>query len=171
MEPKKEKMWSQQGVYTFPSCDDTNNYYCGKGAKLQPVFLQHELMQGHVHLHTDGTAVSSEDSKADCNLTAFALWQCQWTYMCVNTFFITFFSAHISSLSRSLWIAAQSSSVYATPPNLVSINLLSALCAFIQVTEEYVEWHWIQYRALGDTTSYTPPTRLSASNSHSEQKF
>jgi len=34
------------------------------------------------------------------------------------------------------------------------------LCPFIQVIDEEVEQDWAEYRPLGITTNYRPPTRL-----------
>ncbi|KAK4826847.1 hypothetical protein QYF61_011715 [Mycteria americana] len=50
-----------------------------------------------------------------------------WYFHLLN--FMRFLSAHFSSLSRSLWMAARPSDVSATPPSFVSSRNLPRVCS------------------------------------------
>lgn len=75
--------------------------------------------------------------------------------------FKRFLSTHLSSLFRSLWIAAHSSDESARHPSLVIYKFTEGIFyPIIQIVNEDVKQGWNQYWSLGYSAHYWTPSRL-----------
>lgn len=79
-----------------------------------------------------------------------------------------FLPAHLSSLSRSLCMAAWPSGTSTIPPSFLSSADLLQVCSSpsSRSLSKKLKWDWIRYWSLSYTISYWPPTRHHVTDHH-----
>ncbi|KAK4810721.1 hypothetical protein QYF61_007695 [Mycteria americana] len=111
------------------STQDTVNLLCGKGT-----LLAHVQLGVHQDLLCKAAFQLGGPQHVYWCMGLFLPWCRTWHFPLLNC--MRFLSAHFSSLSRSLWMAAQPSGISATPPSFVASANLLKLCPLIEDVEQ-----------------------------------